>query len=212
MESNLLLILGAVAAGFLIGRFISRKKPVYQLQNTGEALVRIVISEHLPRGSWHLLNNITLQLASGSTTQIDHILISRFGIFVIETKHYSGWIFGEAGSREWTQVVYSQKNKFQNPLVQNNHHIKVVQDNLDFLDSWQVQGMVVFTGTAEFKTIKPSGVYSLQTMIDHLRSRDVEVLSENRMQFCIGRLEHLRLSLTQETDVQHQTNLQSRRK
>jgi hypothetical protein len=212
MESNLLLIFGAVAAGFLIGRFIRPKKPAYQLQNTGEALVRIVISEHLPRGSWHLLNNITLPLASGSTTQIDHILISRFGIFVIETKHYSGWIFGETGSREWTQVVYSQKNKFQNPLVQNNHHIKVVQDNLDFLDSWQVQGMVVFTGKAEFKTIKPSGVYSLQTMIDNLRSRDVEVLSENRMQFCIGRLEHLRLALTQETDVQHQKNLQSRRR
>jgi hypothetical protein len=212
MESNLLLVLGGAAVIFFIGRFTAPKRYQYSLQNTGEILVREAISKHLQGSSWHLLNNITLPLASGSTTQIDHILISRFGIFVIETKHYAGWIFGEAGSREWKQVVYSQKNKFQNPLVQNNHHIKVVQDNLNFLDSWQVQGMVVFTGTAEFKTIKPSGVYSLQTMIDHLRSRDVEVLSENRMQFCIGRLEHLRLALTQETDVQHQTNLQSRRR
>ena len=109
-------------------------------------------------------------------------------------------------------MVYSQKNRFQNPLVQNNYHLKVVQDNLDFLDPWQVQGMVVFTGTAEFKTTKPMGVYSLQTMIDHLQSRDVEVLSENRMQFCIGRLEHLRLALTKETDVQHKANLQSKRR
>ena len=210
MESNFLLILGAVVAVFLIGRFSAPKAHQYRLQNTGEVLVREAIIEYLHGSSWHLLNNITLPLASGSTTQIDHILISRFGIFVIETKHYAGWIFGEAVSREWTQVVYSQKNKFQNPLLQNNLHIKVVQDNLDFLDSWQVQGMVVFTGDAEFKTTKPLGVYSLQTMIDQLGSRDVEVLSENRMQFCIGRLEHLRLALTQETDVQHQTNLRSR--
>ena len=212
MESNLLLILGGAAASFLIGRFTAPKPHQHKLQNTGEVFVTEAISEHLSGSSWHLLNNITLPLANGSTTQIDHILISRFGIFVIETKHYAGWIFGEAGSREWTQVVYSQKNRFQNPLVQNNYHLKVVQDNLDFLDPWQVQGMVVFTGTAEFKTTKPMGVYSLQTMIDHLQSRDVEVLSENRMQFCIGRLEHLRLGLTKETDVQHQANLQSKRR
>ena len=66
----------------------------YQFQNIGEVLVRKVLTNNLARGSWHLLNNVTLQLENG-TTQIDHVLVSRFGVFVIETKHYKGWIFGD---------------------------------------------------------------------------------------------------------------------
>jgi hypothetical protein len=94
----------------------------YQFQNIGEVLVRKFLSNNLPMGSWHLLNNVTLKLEDG-TTQIDHVLVSRFGIFVIETKHYKGWIFGDEKSREWTQVIWGRKYRFQNPL----HQIYLVQ-------------------------------------------------------------------------------------
>jgi len=82
-----------------------RSYRTYQFQNIGEVLVRKVLTNNLPRGSWHLLNNVTLQFENG-TTQIDHVLVSRFGVFVIETKHYKGWIFGDDKSREWTQVIW----------------------------------------------------------------------------------------------------------
>lgn len=74
----------------------------------------------------------------------------------------------------------------------------------------QVLGMVVFTGDAEFKTNQPKNVYSLSSLLSHLRNLDQELLTENRMQFCVGRLEYLRLALTRETDVEHRTNLAKR--
>ena len=136
--------------------------------------------------------------------------MSRFGVFVIETKHYKGWIFGDEKSREWTQVIWGRKYRFQNPLHQNYRHLKAVQALLDFLPAEQVFGMVVFTGDAEFKTNQPKNVHSLSSLLSHLRSLDQELLTENRMQFCVGRLECLRLALTRETDVEHRTNLAKR--
>jgi hypothetical protein len=81
---------------------------------------------------YHLLNHLTLRL-KGETTQIDHVLVSRFGVFVIETKHYNGWIFADSGDRQWTQVLYRVKNRFQNPIRQNYKHVCAVQELLDFL-------------------------------------------------------------------------------
>jgi restriction system protein len=195
-------LLGYVAGAYRAYRF-------EQFQNQGETLVRKALIEHLPPDSWHLLNNVTLQLADG-TTQIDHVLVSRYGVFVIETKHYQGWIFGDDRSREWTQVIYMRKHRFQNPLRQNYRHLKAVQAVLDFLPPEQVAGLVVFTGEAEFKSNRPSGVYSLDTLVSHLKSLDRQLLSENRMQFCVGRLECNRLALTRETDVEHRASLEAR--
>jgi len=186
-----------------------RSYRTYQFQNIGEVLVRKVLTNNLPKGTWHLLNNVTLQLENG-TTQIDHVLVSRFGVFVIETKHYKGWIFGDDRSREWTQVIWGRKYRFQNPLHQNYKHLRAVQALLDFMPAEQVFGMVVFTGDAEFKTNQPKNVYSLSLLLAYLRSFDQELLTENRMQFCVGRLECLRLALTRETDVEHRTNLAKR--
>ena len=115
--------------------------------------------------------------------------MSRYGVFVIETKHYSGWLFGDAKSKQWTQVIYGAKHRFQNPLHQNYKHIKAVQELLDFLAPEHVIGLVVFTGRAEFKTDTPSGIFSLESVIEHLKGFNEELLTENRMQFCVGRLE-----------------------
>lgn len=179
---------------------------VYRFQNRGEELIRKSIINHLPSSSWHLLNNVTLKTVDG-TTQIDHVLVSRYGVFVIETKHYSGWLFGDAISKQWTQVIYGTKHRFQNPLHQNYKHIKAVQELLDFLAPEHIIGLVVFTGDAEFKTDTPSGIFSLESVIKYLKGLNEELLTENRIQFCVGRLERNRLALTQETDVEHQENL-----
>lgn len=186
--------------------YVVRGYWVYRLQNRGEELLRKALTKNLPSASWHLLNNVTLRTTDG-TTQIDHILVSRFGVFVIETKHYTGWLFGDANSKGWMQVIYGSKHRFQNPLHQNYKHIKVVQELLDFITPEQIMGLVVFTGNAEFKTTQPLGVYSLGTVIEYLKGLNQELLTENRMQFCVGRLECQRLALTRETDVEHQNNI-----
>jgi restriction system protein len=68
----------------------------------------------------------------------------------------------------------------------------------------------VFTGDAQFKTAIPFGIYNLSSAVNALKSKGSEVLSENRMQFCVGRIECKRLELTRQTDIEHQANLKRR--
>ena len=69
-----------------------------------------------------VLNDVILPTETG-TTQIDHIVVSPYGVFVIETKNYRGWIFGGEKSAQWTQNIYGHKRSFMNPLRQNYAHV-----------------------------------------------------------------------------------------
>lgn len=131
-------------------------------------------------------------------------------MFVIETKDYKGWIFGGAKQKNWTQVLFKKKFKLQNPIFQNSRHVRAVQDLLDFLPSSATRSVVVFTGDAEFKTEVPREVVRISELVDHLRAQDVEVMSLNRVQFCVGRLETARLAISRMTDVEHVRSLERR--
>lgn len=137
-------------------------------------------------------------------------LVSKFGVFVIETKDYKGWIFADPKHASWTQTFFTCDFKFQNPIHQNYKHVRAVQSLLDFLPAEAVVSVVVFTGEAEFMTPIPDGVFTLDNLIAYLHSRKAELLSENRIQFCVGRLETNRLALTRQTDIEHIQSLQRR--
>ena len=205
------LLAAALALGFLVGRrrtFRSRRALTFQ--NNGEALVsRVLLSEFGPP-DYHLMNHVTIQMDDG-TTQVDHILVSRFGVFVMETKDYKGWIFANATHETWTQVLFRLRFKFQNPIFQNNRHVRAVQRLLDFLPTEAIRSVVVFTGEAEFKTEVPQGVITISGLVEYLRAQTAEVMSLNRVQFCVGRLETARLAISLETDVEHIRSLERRR-
>ncbi|MHB1144671.1 MAG: nuclease-related domain-containing protein [Thiobacillus sp.] len=192
-------------ASFFVGFFVGRWRQTLS-ENQGEAAVRRLLATQFSSTAYHLLNNVTLPVKDG-TTQIDHILVTRFGIFVIETKHYTGWLFANPSSPNWTQVIYKRHFKFQNPLHQNRKHVKAVEKLLDFIPPEHIQSVVVFTGDATFKTPRPEGVRTLSELASHIKSHQTEVLSENRLQFCVGRLEFCRKALTQQTDVEHVAHL-----
>jgi hypothetical protein len=198
-----------LGAGFLLGRYRQNRYHGQDFQNRGEALVRQELKERFGPPDYHLLNHITLPLGSG-TTQIDHILVSRFGVFVIETKHYSGWLFASADARNWTKVMYGARFRFQNPIRQNAVHAQAVRGVLDFLPPDAIRPVVVFTGSAEFRTAIPSGVFKLADFLAFIASQSTEVVSINRLQFCVGRLEMARLSITKATDVEHVAWVRSR--
>ncbi len=80
------LLAAELALGFLIGRRRTfRLSQAPTCQNSGEALVSHVLVSEFGPPDYHLMNHVTIQMDDG-TTQLDHILISRFGVFVIETK------------------------------------------------------------------------------------------------------------------------------
>ncbi len=213
-----LYLLIALAVGYTVGRLTRTGRDDHvprigrgaaSFQNRGEALLSSALRAHFRYPDFHILNHVTLRLPDG-TTQIDHILVSRFGVFVIETKDYSGWIFASATHKHWTQVLYKQKHTFQNPLHQNFRHVVAVRQLLDFLPPDSIKPVVVFTGDAEFKTDVPAGVFTVDELIRHIHCASVPVMSLNRLQFCVGRLETARLAISGETDVEHVLSLQRR--
>lgn len=209
-DKSLLYVFLALAVGFLIGHYrVYRTYRAFAYQNSGEALVSRLVMTNFGFPDYHLMNHVTLRMKDG-TTQIDHILVSKFGVFVIEAKDYKGWIFANAMQSNWTQVLFNLKFKFQNPIFQNIRHIRAVQDLLDFLPPAAIKSVVVFTGAAEFKTEIPDGVFSVSGLIDYLRGQTVEVMSQNRVQFCVGRLETARLAISGQTDVEHVQSLERR--
>jgi len=196
--------------GFATGRFRrERTYRDYEYQNPSEALISRVVQTNFGPPGYHLMNHVTLQMEDG-TTQVDHILVSRFGVFIIETKDYNGWIFANAKQANWTQVLFNRRFKFQNPIFQNARHVRAVQDLLDFLPAGVIKSVVVFTGKAEFKTEVPQGVFCTSELVDYLREHTVEVMSLNRLHFCVGRLETARLAISGETDIEHAQSLERR--
>jgi len=195
----------AVFISFGIG-FAKGKKRKHKEENQGEAQVRRILTEYCRKSTAHALNNVTLQYGDG-TTQIDHILISQNGILVIETKHYTGWIFANENQKQWTQVVFKVKSKFLNPIFQNLKHVRATQQLLDFLPKGEIISLVVFTGDAEFKTEVLDGVIHVNQLLSFIDAMMLGSISENRVQFSVGRLECKRLELTGKTDIEHQAYL-----
>ena len=142
----------------------------------GEAVVTTIL-KRLPSEIYTVLHDVTLPYKSENLkkkpkTQIDHIVLSEYGIFVLEVKHYSGFIHAERRKRKW-MCCYTkkQKHKIQNPFQQNHKHLCAVQ---------QVTGqpydklinLVVFTGQAKFQNKEIKGLIT--------RSKDLQkIISKN---------------------------------
>lgn len=123
----------------------------------GEAIVSVGALNRLPK-VYRVFNDLILPRPDGKgTTQIDHVVVSPFGIFVIETKNFTGWIFGDENSRYWTQVIYGKKNRFQNPLHQNALHVRALVQATG-LPRECFHNLIYFAGDATLKTPLPPQV------------------------------------------------------
>lgn len=194
----LLLALFTLLVGLAIGFAAGRQ--VLLRSSMGEALVANTITSHFIRPHV-LLNNVTLPTEDG-TTQIDHILVADTGIFIIETKHYQGWIFGGSDQNQWTQVIFKKKSRFQNPIRQNYGHLKTLQ-SLFTLSEDNFIPVVVFTGDAEFKTDLGCSVMKLDGLIPFLAHERPVVIDERKMAYVVGRIEMKRSRRSLETDEYH---------
>ncbi len=122
----------------------------------GEFFVNLSAKLFLDKEQYHLIKNVTLPTEDGST-QIDHVIVSKYGVFVVETKNMKGWIFGSPNQKTWTQKIYKHSSKFQNPLHQNYKHVKTLESLLN-LEEEQIFSVVVFVGDSTFKTDMPENV------------------------------------------------------
>ena len=100
---------------------------------------------------YKIYHDLYVPAAKGGTVQVDHIVTSPYGIFVIETKNYKGWIFGEEDRKYWTQVIYKRKEKLYNPIWQNHGHVHSVKDYLSQNELSKFHSIVVFSPRSTLK-------------------------------------------------------------
>ena len=102
------------------------------------------------------LKNIYIPKDNGETSEIDLVYITQKGIFVIESKNYSGWIFGDAYSQYWTSSLPNgTKNRFYSPLKQNRTHIKWLSSYMANYSTISIPmfSIIVFSDRCELKKV-----------------------------------------------------------
>ncbi|ACV27163.1 nuclease-related domain-containing protein [Kangiella koreensis] len=189
---------------FPIIMFLGFLQSPYIKGKVGERRVKSV-SSRLDPNQYTIFHDVTLPTTNG-TTQIDHIIISRQGIFVIETKNYSGWIFGSEKSRFWTQVIYKAKNKFQNPLLQNYKHIKTLQKLLQ-LPIHYFHSVIVFADDSKFKTQLPANIIKDYQLKNYISRFEENLLDAQQVIDIRCKVEDNRLQQGFRTNQAHIQNL-----
>ncbi|MCK5697257.1 MAG: NERD domain-containing protein [Gammaproteobacteria bacterium] len=167
----------------------------------GEFFVNFSAKILLDNNNYYLIKNVTLPTSDGST-QIDHIIISVYGIFVIETKNMKGLIVGDPKEKMWIQKIHTYSNHFQNPLHQNYKHVKVLQSLLK-INQQKIYSIVVFVGKSTFKTKMPQNVTYRKGYINFIKSKTNAIISEADVKKIIDKIENGRLTPSFTTHQDH---------
>lgn len=174
----------------------------------GEAIVSGRLRKNLPENEYVVIDDVYLPI-EGGTTQIDHLVVSKYGVFVVETKNYSGWIFADGKSKVWTQVSFKKKHTLQNPIRQNYLHVCTIADLLGVPKEILV-GVVAFTGDCEFKTPMPEGVVYSRRLAKYIREFDRPILKDKEVAEIIEAIKEWQASVSPEQRKQHIANLKKR--
>lgn len=186
--------------------YLSKHSSSQMTGNVSENQVSSQIFGNLDPEKYSLIENITLPTWNNRTTQIDHIVVSKYGVFVIETKTLNGWIFGSENSSKWTKVYFHSKYYFMNPLHQNYKHLMTLHEQIGIPKS-KLHSIVVFVGDTQFKTSMPANVIKDNQLIEYIARFSDHILSDGevkRINFEIGAK---RLEQSKVTDREHIENL-----
>lgn len=169
------------------------------LLRTGVQL-RLYQPERYGESPWKLVKkrNRIYEVVNKSS-QLDHLIVSPFGIFVIETKNHKGWVFGDINGKVWTQVLGGENNAraygghdhytFFNPVTQNNLHIQHLSKSIQIPQSYMA-GMIVFTNPdAYLGNVNCNCCYTLDMLYEGILAYDRQVWTQKETEQVIKRIE-----------------------
>lgn len=153
---------------------------VFNKSNAGDVGEKVVARrlKKLP-DEYYYFNGMYLQSGNYST-QIDHVVVSIYGIFVIETKNYKGNIYGDEKAEEWTQIIMHNRYPFQNPIKQNRGHVYCLMRLLNLPKEYFIP-IVVFTPRCNLYVNTNSVVIYTSQIIDVIMSYKTPLLSEAKV-------------------------------
>lgn len=194
-----------------IAYFIKKKRHSPEAKGKrGENMVAQILGETII-GEQYVVNDLLFEPESGKSCQIDHIFINKYGIWVIETKNYSGNIYGEEKQREWTQVLAfgNTKNKLYNPIKQNATHIYYLSRYLNVKNIFH--NIVVFLSGADISNVTADNVYSISGL-SAIKSKKTDIdLTIEEMESFYNKLMELKssTSISKEDHIENIHKMQS---
>lgn len=177
----------------------------------GEAMVKMELSS-LDKNKYSVINNLVLENSGGNTysTQIDHLVISTYGIFSIETKNYKGLICGSEYGKRWIQNIHGNKNEFMNPSLQNYAHIQAVKSILrKYYPNIKYFSIVAFSPDAKIKVKANASIICKISQVSRKIKElsDKEILNPNDLKKVIELIEENKLNIS---DREHARNIATR--
>lgn len=145
---NLVLFLSVMMMMVFIMRFSGRSK--HRKGSIGEKIVKNQLSK-LDRTKYKVFHDLYIPKNDGGTAQIDHLVLSKYGVFVIETKNFNGRIMGEESEQNWTQRTFKREETFYNPVWQNEGHINALKEFSGDVNGIKYYSFVVFTRKSQVK-------------------------------------------------------------
>ena len=176
----------------------------------GEQHIKIKILEQLDRRFYRVFHNLIIP-SGGGTTQIDHIIVSPYGIFVVEAKYFAGWIYGGAQQKKWTHTLsHRQKYPFQNPLHQNYKHVKALSELLRLPEKYFISVVVFTHRNCQLKTVLPDNVCLLDGFIPYIQKFQQLMLDGVQLQAACAELSRPQYAATEERVQAHIQSLNGR--
>ena len=161
-----------------------------------QARAKLAEGVFLDSHDFHTFNNVPVQ-AGLRTIQIDHVIVSRFGIFAVETKNRNGWIYGSRSDRQWTQMIAGRKYKFPNPLRRSLIHTLGLAKALG-LSMNKMHPVIVFWGNCEFRTIMPLNVLN-NKLTGFIKSKKKAILTDAEVAVVCAKLNRMKETTARDT-------------
>lgn len=194
----------------------NRSTRAEHIGENGELAVSFYLAD-LEWEDYHVFNDLLLR-DGNYTTQIDHIILSRYGVFVIETKNVHGKVYGSGNAEFWKQYLpdrgykrygSTQEHQLRNPIWQNDGHIKSLR-RFVFDNDIPIHGIVVFPYETDLYVMAEQPVLKMQEVVPYVKQFRKDVLSSEQVDFYRRRLLEV-ISTTESDRKQHLNNVNRNR-
>lgn len=178
----------------------------------GERNVSTYLSD-LPYEEYDVFNDLLIRDGK-YTSQVDHIIICRSGVFVLETKNIHGKVYGSSNTEFWKQYLpdtgyrqygFTKEHQLRNPIWQNEGHIKTLR-RLVFGNDVPIYGIVVFPNATELYITTDQPVLKMCDIVSYIKRHGDDVLSTDQVRFYRRRLLEV-ISTTEEDRIGHVDNV-----
>ena len=186
------------------------KRRIEAVGRAGERELLRILSEGLDPAQYTILPNIMLPNRRGVTTEVDFIVVSEFGVFVIESKNFMGFIEANPSAQFWTHTIPDKVVKqFNNPIRQNNAHLFSLEEATG-LPLSVMYSITAFSDRARFTTPIPDGVCYFSGIIDAIHARQTPQIKPEQIPDIVEAIREWDMSIPQELRDAHVENLRRR--